>query len=328
VKKTFFAVLLAASLVSGAVAADRTSVARPDVTPAGKVPVHAFVDVKGIKEAATKIFVSDALDNVVNIYNTKGKQLAQLTGFSEPQGLATDAKGNLYVANTGDSNILVYASPYTKKPKTLNDPGQYPAGVAVLVSGKTTYVAVTNIISTSDGAGSVVLYKNGKIGKPISNASLGRIYFCGFDANGDLYLDGTSSDESAFYFGEIAKLTSGGKKITLDTLGNSLAFPGGVQVNTKGKIAIGDQSGAAIYTYNPPKKGTFGNPISTTPITGSSDDVTFAFTSTDGDVWTADAGTGDSFEFKYPKGGNAVATITVGGQPIGVAVTPYQAPGK
>ena len=324
-KKTFFAVLLAASLVSGAVAADRKShsVARPDVVPFAPSPVHAFVDVKGIKETATKIFVSDAANDVVNIYNTKGKQLAQLTGFSEPQGLTTDAKGNLYVANTGDSNILIYAPPYTKKPKTLTDAGQYPVDVAVLDNGAT--IAVTNIISTSDGPGSVTFYSKYKQGKTISNSNWGRVYFEGYDADGNLYFDGESTG-GAVLVGEIAK---GKKAITTLTTSNSIEFPGGVQVNTKGEIAIDDQEGFAVYTYNAPKKGSLGKPVKTTDLTGSADPVSYTFISTDKDLWTADASDAAANEFAYPKGGSAVSSIPVsGGEPIGVAIVPYQAPGK
>jgi sugar lactone lactonase YvrE len=278
--------------------------------------------VQGIQETGVKIFVSDAVNNVVNIYNPKGKLLATLTGFSEPQGLATDAKGNLYVADTANSRIQIYASPYTKTPKSLADAGQYPAGVAVFNNGAV--VAVTNIISTSDGAGSVTIYKKGKQGPTISNASFAKVYFDGFDAKGNLYIDGSNSD-GGVEVGEIAKATTTGKKIAVLTTKNSIAFPGGVAVTTAGKIAIDDQDAAAVYTYNAPVKGSLGNPTKTTDLTGSTDAVTFAFNSNDKDLWTADAGNANSAEYAYPKGGAAVTTISVtGGEPIGVAITPAQ----
>jgi hypothetical protein len=326
VKNTIFAVLLVACFVSVAAAADRnpTSVARPDVVSPGPIVVHPFVDVAAIQAASTKIFVSDAVNNVVNIYNTAGKQLAQLTGFSQPQGLAADLKGNLYVADTNNSQILVFAPPYKKAPKKLADPGYFPAGVAVLTIGTTTYVGVTNICSAPNCTqGGFIVYKNGKSKGAFQSSSIYRVYFGGFDAKGNFYADGFDANGVQVY-GEVAKATKGGTTFTPNTIGNSIVFPGGVQVNLKGKIAIDDQSGAAIYTYNPPKGGTFGSPIKTTPLTGAGDTVTYAFTSTDKDVWTADALNAASFEFKYPAGGSAVKTITVGGQPIGVAVVPAQ----
>ncbi|MGB6677392.1 MAG: hypothetical protein WBE44_11925 [Terriglobales bacterium] len=329
-RNSVLAVLLTASLASAAVAADRNprSLARPDVVAPGHIYVHQFVDVKGIKEATTKIFVSDAANNVVDIYNTAGKQLAQLTGFSEPQGLATDSKGNLYVADTANSRIQVYAPPYTKTPKSYADSGQYPAGVSVTIVGKVTYVGVTNIISTSGGPGSVTIYKNGKAGAAISNSNFGRVYFDSFDASGNLYIDGENSS-GAVVVGEIAKATTTGKKIAVLKTKNSIEFPGGIEVTTKGLIAIDDQDAATVYSYKAPVKGSLGNPAHTTPVTGSSDAVTFAFTSTNADLWTADAGNEDSAEFAYPKGGSALHSIPVtGGEPIGVAIVPAEVPGK
>jgi hypothetical protein len=316
--------LLAGSLQSVAQDAlrQKTTVALPSAPTHEAIAVHAFVDVQGIEEAAVKIFISDAANNVVNIYNPKGKQLAQLTGFSEPQGLATDGKGNLYVADTANSRIQIYAPPYTKAPKSLADSGQYPAGVAVFNNGAV--IAVTNIISTSGGAGSVTIYKKGKAGAAISNANFARVYFDGFDAKGNLYIDGSNSGGSVV-IGEIAKATTTGKRIAVLTTKNSIVFPGGVAVTTAGKIAIDDQDAASVYTYNAPVKGSLGNPSKTTALTGSTDAVTFAFTSNDKDLWTADAANANSAEYAYPKGGAAVTTISVtGGEPIGVAITPAQ----
>jgi hypothetical protein len=328
VKKTIFAVLLVACFVSVAVAAEKTnSVKRPDVVSPGKIVVHRFVDVAAIQAAGTKIFISDAANNVVNIYNPAGKMLAQITGFSQPQGLATDLKGKLYVADTNNSQILVFAPPYNKAPKKLADPGYFPAGVSVVTIGTSTYVGVTNICSAPNCTqGGFIVYKNGKSKGAFQSSSIYRVYFGGFDATGNFYVDGTDSN-GVVTVGRIAKATSGGKNFKTLTTGNAISFPGGVEVTTKGKIAIDDQLAASIFTYNPPKNGSLGNPIKTTGLTGSSDAVTFAFTATNKDVWTADAGNAASFEFAYPAGGSALKTIPVtGGLPIGAAIVPAAKP--
>jgi hypothetical protein len=324
-KNTVFAVLLAACFVSVAVAADRnpTIVARPDVVSPGRIVVHPFVNVTAVKAASVKIFVSDVTIGVVNIYHPNGTLIAQLTGFNEPQGLATDAKGNLYVADTGNSRIQIYAPPYTGSPTTLSDPGEYPAGVSVLNNGK--FVAVTNVMDTSGGQGSVILYTNGTAGSPIFNSDFLEVYLCGFDAKGNLYVDGSNSF-GAVEVGEIAKLTTGGTTLTTLAYNNAISFPGGVEVTTKGEIAIGDQLGAAIYSYNPPKGGSLGSPVETTPLTGSSDVVTFAFKKYNKFLWTADAVNADSNKFAYPGGGSALRTIPVTGGPVGVAIVPAQVP--
>jgi hypothetical protein len=204
------------------------------VVAPGSIVVHPFVDVKAIQATVTKIFVSDAVNNVVNIYSPAGKQLAQITGFSQPQGLATDLKGNLYVADTSNSQILVFAPPYTKAPKKLADPGFFPAGVAVVTIGKVTTVGVTNICSApSCGQGGFIMYKNGKASKPIMSTLISRVYFCGFDAKGNLYADGQDSG-GAVVVGEIANAATTGKTFKVLTTGNAISFPGGIEVTTKG----------------------------------------------------------------------------------------------
>jgi NHL repeat len=280
--------------------------------------VHPFVDVAAIQASGTKIFISAG--NVVNIYNPSGKQLGQITGFSEVQGLATDGKGNLYVADTGNSRIQVYAPPYTKTPKTLSDPGQYPVCVSVLNDGE--FVAVANIISTSGGPGSVTLFKKGKAGPTISSSSFARVYSCAFDGKGNLYVDGANSSGSV-EVGEIAKLTMGGKKLKTLMYNNSILFPGGIQVTTDDKIAILDQEAASIYTFNQPVKGSLGSPVATTTLTGSSDPVTFVFTKNNKDLWDVDAGLAQAAEFAYPSGGSSMKSIPAAG---GIAIVPAALP--
>lgn len=330
-KKTVLAVLLALCLVSVAVAADSNRpnyrAARPDVVPAGRVAVHPFVNVKEINAATVKIFTSDFANDTVTIWSTKGKQLAQITGLSNPQALAIDAKGNLYVANTGGSNILVYASPYTKVKKTISDSGQYPVGISVLNNGE--FIAVTNIFTTSDGPGSVTLYKNGKQTRNVTSTAFSEDYFCAFDGNGNLYFDGKNASGDAAV-GEIVKATTTGKTVTTLTTKNAIEFPGGVAVTSAGLIAVDDQEAFAVYTYKAPVKKSLGAPVHTTPLTGTGDPVAIAFNSTDKDVWTADAVNLDAAEYAYPKGGNAVTTFPLTGaaEPIGVAVSPASIPGK
>ncbi|MBD5656613.1 MAG: hypothetical protein IAI50_15750, partial [Candidatus Eremiobacteraeota bacterium] len=150
-------------------------------------------------------------------------------------------------------------------------------------------------------------------------------YFCAFDATGNLYVDGSDSN-GEFVIGEIANATTGGTKLTTLTVGNSIVFPGGLQVTTTGDIALDDQSGFAVYTYKPPVGGKLGMPVSTTPLGSASDPVTYAFTSTMGDLYTADAGLAESQEYSYPAGALGQTISVPGGEPIGVAIIPTQFP--
>jgi NHL repeat-containing protein len=305
------------------------SVLRPDVAQLhSNVPAKAFFnkisDVKG-KES---VIVSDASNNVVDIFNAKGVQTAQLTGFSQPQGLAVDRQGNLYVADTNNSRIQVYAAGFGGTPTTIADTGESPAGVAIDSKGD---LAVTNIISTSDGAGSVSFFnKSGTLLTTISSPSFAKIIFDAFDRKGNLYIDGTNASGGAVV-GEIVGGVNG-KSISVLTTGNTIGYPGGIAIASSGTIAIDDQENIAIYTYNAPAKGGLGAPIATTPLTGAGDPISITYTQSDKGMWVADPARGgapnkvlvpSSEKYQFPAGGDSTKTILFshGSQPTGIVLS-------
>jgi hypothetical protein len=291
---------------------------RPVTTP-------SFMEI----DASTKplIFVSDVSGGVVDIYPQAGKSqkmIGQITGFAQPQGLATDTKSDLFVANTNDSNVLVYAPPYTKAPTlTIVDAGEFPAAVAVSSAG---LVAVTNICKAPDcrpGTASVSFYPKGssKACATVSDTTnFPRITFAAFDKSGDLYIDGTI-DRIATAFG----IVSGGCKaasITNIEPTYTTGFPGSLQVDNAGHIAVTDGVRYQVETFDPPADGELGGPVSLTALTNSTNDVSSALLASGKDLYAVDSGTGLSSEYAYGSAGNALDTFAVGGQPIGVAVTP------
>jgi hypothetical protein len=302
--------------------ADPLSVLRPDVYRASKPDLSiGFVDPDTAPKVA--VIISDSGTNDVYGFSSTGKLVSTLTGFNEPQGMGGTKAGSFYVANTGDSNIILYSSAF-KKVATLNDPNQYP--VAAAYEETTGIVGVTNIISTSDGPGSVSFYAKGKTTpcKTVSSTNWGRVYFGAFNTKGTLFIDGEDPSGNVL----VGEVTGGCSAKTITTLkvSNAITFPGGVEVTKTGDIAIGDQSGAAVYTYKPPIKGSLGAPVTTTPLTGASDDVTFSFTSTLKDLWTADAGLAAGEEYAYTAGGSPVKGISGLSLPIGVIATPVEVP--
>jgi hypothetical protein len=151
----------------------RQSVARAaqtvSVTPAGRSVMLPGTIVAAVHSAAgpgfvmgnplrqPRVFLSDDANNVVDIYDPNDKQLVgQLTGFDQPQGLATSRDGTLYVADTGNSQVEVYDQPYSTTPsETLADTGEYPAAVAVSDRG---VLAVVNMVDTTGKPGNVIFY--------------------------------------------------------------------------------------------------------------------------------------------------------------------------
>jgi DNA-binding beta-propeller fold protein YncE len=94
--------------------------------------------------------------------------------ISYPRGLAVDAKGNLYVANSGGNDILVYNTAYTQTTaKTITQGISNPTGVAFDAQGS---LWVSNYGTSNGGANcSVSKYTNGAQVKSasITNGILG-----------------------------------------------------------------------------------------------------------------------------------------------------------
>jgi hypothetical protein len=288
-------------------------------------PRKGFVNVAGVNALhGNQTIISEIAFNTVSVYGRNGQLNALLTiGLSEPQGLATDAAENLYVANTLKSNIFVYAKPYTSPRLTLNDANQLPSGVAVSQTG---IVGVTNIQSVAGGAGSVSFYAKGSTVPcaTVSDPNWSRVYFDAFDASGRLFIDGQNSGGGTLV-GEVSGGCSA-TSITTLTVGNTIQFPGGVQV-LSGNILIDDQMVPAIYTYAPPSGGSLGSPTATTMLMTGTDPVTFAMKLSGDDLWAAsNIGQAGGYKYTYP-GGQFLKSITDGFIiTIGIAVNPAAKP--
>src|SRR5580692_2300582 len=60
--------------------------------------------------AGPLLYVSDIGAEDVDVFSYPGgKQVGTLTGFSEPAGLCTDRKGDVFVVDSGNDRILEYA---------------------------------------------------------------------------------------------------------------------------------------------------------------------------------------------------------------------------
>jgi hypothetical protein len=291
------------------------------------IATASFMDPRAVGKSL--IFVSDAADGVVDIYPQAGKiqkMVGQITGLTQPQGITTDKKGDLYVANTNSSNVLVYAPPYTGAPKmTISDAHEFPADVAVSSAG---VVAVTNLCNAPRcrlDTGNVVLYAKGstKSCATVSDSAFNftRVMFAEFDSTGVLYIDGMNGG----YQTSFGLVTGGCGATSITNLDYvyTVSFPGGIQIDKAGNIAFCDQINQVVDTFAPPVNGAFGSPVSTTPLTGSTSPLGIAILASGTNLYAADpGGSGFAEEYKYTAGGAAENTIAVGGQPIGIAVTP------
>ena len=326
-RKISLLLLVAAfSAVSFAQKAMPKCTARLSVSPYTQGVAHPFVNHRFFSVGVpSTIAVSDFINSDINVYDDSGTLQATLTsGLANPQGMATDRMGNLYVANSGEQNILIWAAGFGGPPIAIADPDGVPSDVDVRDNGA--FLGVTNILDDNGGA-SVTFYRNGNRVGNVTDPAFEMVYFGAFDKTGNFYFNGFNTSGEVFV-AVIAHATTGGRTVQYLTTDNTIGFPGGVQVNNDGTISIGNQAGLAIYTYNPPSGGSLGAPISTTVLGSSVDPVTFAFKIHNHNLYTADVGTLSANEFAYPAGGNPENVITISGatQPIGIAITPAQMP--
>ncbi|HTA53388.1 MAG TPA: hypothetical protein VK755_01500, partial [Candidatus Acidoferrales bacterium] len=156
---------------------------------AGGVPRE--MTARGDAASQALLYVSDTITGDVYVFSyPKAKLMQTLTGFTDPAGECVDKNGDVFVANTGQKNIIEYAHGGSSPKATLKDPGYFPVGCAV--DPKTGNLAVTNVSPSSNAAGNVVVYLRAK-GQPTGNyknAAMPDPLLCGYDNAGNLFVDG------------------------------------------------------------------------------------------------------------------------------------------
>jgi hypothetical protein len=147
----------------------------------------------GIVPAARRgdlLYVSSFYSSEVDVFSyPRGQPVATLTGFEDPNGMCADKAGDVWVTNTDASNLIEYAHGGSSPIKTLPDTGYYP--VACSVDPATGNLAVSNLFTTSDTDGNVVVYVHASgTGKPYTVAGLAEAFFIAYDGHGNLFVDG------------------------------------------------------------------------------------------------------------------------------------------
>ncbi len=230
-----------------------------------------------LNRAGNLLFISDYSTDDVYIYKMPVLSLkGVLTDFDGPQGECSDNSGNVWITNTGSSQILKYSHAGTLL-KTLNDPGEDPVGCAV--DPKTGNLAVTNIGTPSEGPGEVLIFPNGS-GNATAYTNPSQYYylFAGYDTRGNLFEDGRSLSSGAFMLSELRQ-RRGSRRGSLETIslsGGTIYFPGMVQwYPAGGYLAVGDQQCGDQYTscvYWVSISGTAGTITGTTNLVNSASD--------------------------------------------------------
>jgi gliding motility-associated-like protein len=200
--------------------------------------------------AAGQTFVSDGLNNRIEIFNADGSYANQFgtvgtgnTQFNQPYGIALDASGNIYVADMGNNRIQVYNSTFNYI-KTI--------GAGDLSSPKGIYIDASNNLYVADyGNNRVAIFDNtGTFNRQIKNAGAGAGQFLSpagvtLDAAGAVYI--TDSEN-----GQVVKFGSAGNYISkiVGSGSGSLSAPSGITIDGTGKIYVVDNANQFIEVFS------------------------------------------------------------------------------
>lgn len=255
------------------------------------------------------LYVSYPDNNFVTVYSyPAGTQVGQLANLpSEPFGLCSDKKGNVWLTMLG--LIYEYAHGGTTPIATLSD-GQFYAG-ACSVDPSTGNLAVANWDSPSSRNGNLAIYRGGREPRKIYKQPLFLTFLsCGYDPSGNLYVTGYGKNSFANLFAELPKGAGALKTITLSHTpqgqadvqwdGQNVAVSSpeeGMIMRFKISGALGKEVGfTTFYDFNTVQQFTFPN-------------VAARHGKLAGRVIGTSTQFGEVMYWNYPQGGNPTFTI-------------------
>ncbi|MFZ0031828.1 MAG: hypothetical protein WAK84_08140 [Candidatus Cybelea sp.] len=238
--------------------------------------------------------------------------------FNNPFGMATDRNGDLYVANSDDKNVLVYAAGSTSPTATLDDPNKFPADVAI-GSDRTVYVA--NGSGPIGASGNVVIYAPGSTSPKatLSDKHFYHVSGVALDKDGNLFVSCNAGP--GINSGTVVEFKAGSTKGIETRI--VLGFAGGVGFDRDGHLLAIDEEVPSLNVYNAGAR----KPLERLTLPGTSE--YFSFSEDSKVLYVADFGLGEIDVFRYrPRALTLVNKITNGIVPsndnFGIATTPAQ----
>jgi DNA-binding beta-propeller fold protein YncE len=203
----------------------------------------------GVGRADFVMYVSDPGTGDIDKVNSAGVVSIYATGFSNPQGLALDSSGNLYVANNGTGKILVVPPGGGSSSVFASLPGA-PYGMAFDGSGNL-LVAVGTTIYKVDSQGNATSFFTASNGNNLRglaiDSSTGYIYAASILNGGSIFK--ISSTDGTSY--STVSGTSGYAPIGLAFSGTNLFFTSGsngvYKVTTSGPQEVSGTNSASPY---------------------------------------------------------------------------------
>ncbi len=266
------------------------------------------------------LYIANSGEGTLNVYSYSSWRLAgTLFGFSEPITMCVDRAQDVYVADIYSSRVTEYAHGAVTPTRTLDDHQGEPLGCAVDL--KTGDLAVSNLEGPSSGAGNVIVYHGAK-GSPTKYTAerFSDYYFIGYDANDDLFVDGTTTN-NRFVLAELPKGKTAFREVKMN---RTIGSPGALAWDGK-FLAVGDQTSSTIYQF---KVSSFNATVQgSTTLNGATDVFQFCLTGGSAKhpqataVVGADFYEGSADQWDYPAGGTPRNSISGLFEPDGAVVS-------
>jgi DNA-binding beta-propeller fold protein YncE len=266
------------------------------------------------QSAQARIYVSDPLDNDVRVYQNSGrnqKPIATITqGIRGPAGLAVDAAGNVYVANTANDTVTMYRRTGLAPVKTYSEGILGPVAVAIDGEG-TLYVA--NFYSFAE---SIVEFRQGSSRPSLTISAPCGCYPIGLalDGQANLYVAYDNFFEQTVIY-QYARGSTSGSILNL-RLGAARWETAGMIFDQAANLLVANASLPGIQVFPP-------GAVKPNRAFGKRGSPRFLqFDPSENDVFVTDIVRGAVEEYGYPSG-KLVDVITAGLKDVyGVAVSP------
>lgn len=255
----------------------------------------------------------------VSVYNyPQGKSVGRLKDFYLAAGQCVDnTAGTVYIADFGRSRVYQYLHGSARRRHTYYVPGANDCAIDPTTG---------NLAVASWGTTGVWIFANAK-GTPTTytDPDFVAYYGCGYDAKGDLFIQGVSHTGSGYVV--LAELPKGGAQLRTLKVDQYLGWPCGVKWDGK-DLAVGDQTTPVIYQFA--INGSSLTEVGTTHLgSGAYSSANFwiqgqtLLTSTQCYHYCGRAKRGDAVMFfDYPAGGTAAKLVTRGLRaPTGASVS-------
>jgi hypothetical protein len=255
-------------------------------------------------------------NQTVQIYSyPDGIHLGQVSGFGWVPSDCADTKGDIFAVDYGKARILEYAPGGTTPIAVLSDAGYSPEGCSV--DPTTGNLAVTNMYASNYTSGTIAIYAlahHVAVPKLLTDPMIFTPRYCGYDASGNLYINGYTTSLDIQY----NVLPAHSTQFADLSINQEIYEPSGIQWDGR-YLAVGDQYTRLIYQFH--IVGDTGTEVGSTSLGGLKYELN-QFWIVGADVVAVSSEDGKVGIWKYPAGGRALKIIHQRRYgPLGVAVS-------